>query len=156
MSENTTPEIDRTIYPMPMFATFQVADIAAAEAFYNAVGFHSLATGPGPDGSPAVVHLRRMRYQDILLVPGHPQRGSMTVSFSAGGQDLGELAAAARAAAPQGASIEGPAATAWFTHDVTIEDPDGNRIIMTAPQEGTSAQREEFIKAFEGDFLVEK
>ena len=70
MSQHTAPAIDRTIYPMPMFATFRVADIAATEAFYQAVGFVSLATIPGPDGSPVVVHLRRMKYQDLLLTPG--------------------------------------------------------------------------------------
>ena len=43
----STPEIDRTIYPMPMFATFQVTDLAAAEAFYNAAGFVSLARESG-------------------------------------------------------------------------------------------------------------
>jgi len=41
MSERTAPAIDRTIYSMPMFATFQVSDIAAAEEFYQAVGFVS-------------------------------------------------------------------------------------------------------------------
>ncbi len=96
MSEPNTqpnlPAIDRTIYPMPMFATFRVADIAATESFYQAVGFVSLAAIPRPDGSPLVVHLRRMRYQDLLLVPGEPEPGSTTVSFASGGQDLRELA----------------------------------------------------------------
>lgn len=155
MRDHRPPDIDRTIYPMPMFATFQVADLSTAEAFYNAVGFISLATIPGADGSPQVVHLRRMKYQDILIVPGRPQRGSMTVSFAAGGQDLEQLAGAVRTAAPQGANVVGPADTPWFTSDVTIEDPDGNRIILTAPREGSQAQREEWAKTFEGDFVVE-
>ncbi|QFG21525.1 VOC family protein [Actinomadura sp. WMMB 499] len=150
------PEIDRTIYPMPMFATFQVADLAAAEAFYNAAGFVSLATVPGPDGSPAVVHLRRMKYQDILIVPGEPERGSVTVSFLAGGQDLAELAAALRPALPDGARVEGPADTPWYTSDLTIDDPDGNRIVLTAQRAAEREAIEEWARTFEGDFIVEE
>lgn len=93
MSEH--PAIDRTIYPMPMFATFQVRDIAATTAFYEAAGFVVPATIPGENG-PVVVHLRRMKYQDLLLVPGEPVPGSATVSFSAGGEDLATLTSAPR------------------------------------------------------------
>jgi hypothetical protein len=50
MSERNAPTIDRTIYPMPMFATFRVTDLAAAEAFYQSVGFVSLATIRAADG----------------------------------------------------------------------------------------------------------
>jgi predicted lactoylglutathione lyase len=156
MSEHTTPIIDRTIYPMPMFATFQVRDIAAAEAFYQAVGFISLATVPGEDGSPMLVHLRRMKYQDLLLTPGEPERGSTTVSFAAGGQDLVELATSLRAAEPKGARIEGPADTPWFTSDLTIEDPDGNRVVLTAFREAEMDRAKEWTREnIEGDFVVE-
>ncbi|MHA7957576.1 VOC family protein [Streptomyces sp. L500] len=140
MSENTTAEsvvaFDRTIYPMPMFANFKVADIEAAEAFYHAVGFFTLATIPGPEGATALVHLRRMKYQDILLTPGEPVPGSTTVSFAAGGQDLEELAILLREAPLKGARVEGPTDTLWFTSDLTIDDPDGNRVILTGLREG--------------------
>ncbi|WP_017572924.1 VOC family protein [Nocardiopsis halotolerans] len=156
MSEHTVPTIDRTIYPMPMFATLQVADVAAAEAFYQAVGFVSLAAIPGPDGSPAVVHLRRERYQDLLITPGEPRSGSTTVSFNAAGQDLGALADALRSAAPEGAHVEGPADTPWFTSDLTIDDPDGNRVILTAPREAEMGHAREWAREnIEGDFVVE-
>lgn len=152
---SNAPDIDRTIYPMPMFATFQVADLAAAEAFYQAVGFVSLAAIPGPDGTPVVVHLRRMKYQDILIVPGKPERGSSTVGFLAGGQDLAALAAALRAAPPDGARIEGPADTPWYTSDLTIDDPDGNRIILTAQREAEVDAAKEWTRTFEGDYVIE-
>jgi predicted lactoylglutathione lyase len=157
MSKPTTPAIDRTIYPMPMFATFRVADIAAAEVFYQAVGFVSLATIPGPDGCPVLVHLRRMKYQDLLLVPGEPDPGSTTVSFAAGGQDLVELATILRAAPQMGARIEGPTNTPWFTTDLTIDDPDGNRVILTAPREAEMGRAKEWAREnITGDFVVEK
>ncbi|MEV6773712.1 VOC family protein [Nocardia sp. NPDC051030] len=156
MSENTTPAIDRTIYPMPMFATFHVADVAAAEAFYQAVGFITLATIPAADGSTALIHLRRMRYQDLLLVPGTPVRGSTTVSFAAGGADLFALATTLGAVAPRGAHIGGPADTAWFTTDLTIDDPDGNRIILTAFRESELADAQEWAREniIDGDSVI--
>lgn len=156
MSEHTAPAIDRTIYPMPMFATFQVTDIAVAEAFYQAAGFVSLATIPGPDGSPVLVHLRRMKYQDLLLTSGEPHRGSTAVSFAAGGQDLVALGAALRAATPKGARIEGPTDTRWFTSDLIIDDPDGNRVILTTPREADMDRAREWAREnIEGDFVIE-
>ncbi|GAB2516279.1 VOC family protein [Nocardia heshunensis] len=151
MSENTIPAIDRTIYPMPMFANFRVRDIAAATAFYEAIGFIALATIPGPGGTPAVVHLRRMKYQDLLLVPGDATPGT-TVSFAAGGEDLAALAKTLHASGFADATIEGPTDTPWFTSDVTIDDPDGNRIILTAPREADMEQAKQWAATFEGDW----
>ncbi|MGC0318705.1 hypothetical protein [Kitasatospora acidiphila] len=157
MTDTTAPVIGRTIYPMPMFASFKVADILAAEASYHAVGFVSIATIPGPEGVPVVVHLRRMKYQDILLVPGAAERGSVTVSLNAGGQDVAALATALRAAAPEGARIEGPTDTLWFTTDVTIDDPDGNRVIITAQREAEAEQAKAWAKEnIQGDFIAEE
>ncbi|QVI20111.1 VOC family protein [Nocardia tengchongensis] len=134
---------------MPMFATFQVRDIAATTAFYEAAGFVALATIPGENG-PAVVHLRRMKYQDLLLVPGEPIPGSTTVSFSAGGEDLATLASTLRAF--PGVTITGPADTVWYTSDVTITDPDSNRVILTAPRLAELDQAKQWAATFEGDW----
>ncbi|HEY6737851.1 MAG TPA: hypothetical protein VI076_03305 [Actinopolymorphaceae bacterium] len=156
ITHGTAPVIDRTVYPMPMFATFQVRDIAAAEAFYHTVGFVSLATIPGPDGTPVVVHLRRMRHQDLLLTVGEPTRGSSTVSFLAGGQDLAALADTLRASAPPRAHIDGPADTPWFTSDLTIDDPDGNRVILTTPRHEEQERAMEWARdTIKGDFVIE-
>ncbi|MFS8479352.1 MAG: hypothetical protein FWJ93_10440 [Micromonosporaceae bacterium] len=93
-----------------------------------------------------VVHLRRMKHQDLLLTPGEPVRGSTTVSFAAGGQDRGELPTTLRAAAPEGARIEGPMDTPWFTSDLTIDDADGNRVILTAPREAEMDRAKEWAQ----------
>ncbi|MFC4909836.1 VOC family protein [Actinomadura gamaensis] len=146
--------IDRTIYPMPMFATFQVSDVRAAEAFYQAVGFVSLAAVPGPDGSPAVVHLRRMKYQDLLIVPGRPERGSTSVSFSAPDEDLAALADRLRGF--DGVRVSGPEDTRWFTSDLTIDDADGNRVVLTAPRTAELGHAKEWAREnITGDFIVE-
>ena len=157
MSERATPTIDRTIYTMPMFATFQVADITAAETFYQATGFVTLATISGSNGSPVLVHLRRMKYQDLLLISGESQRGVTTISFAAGGQDLQGLADRLRSESIEGARIDGPTDTAWFTTDLSIEDPDGHRVIFTAPRKAERGRAREWThQNIEGDFIVEK
>ncbi|HLI51963.1 MAG TPA: VOC family protein, partial [Thermomicrobiaceae bacterium] len=65
-------EVDpQDIYPMPTFLTFQVPDLDEAQRYYTEVlGFRTFYTIPMPDGSPAMHHMRRNRYQDILLVKG--------------------------------------------------------------------------------------
>ncbi|GAA4874650.1 VOC family protein [Saccharopolyspora cebuensis] len=145
-------DIDRTIYPMPMFATFAVADLAVAETFYHALGFLSLATVPDADGTTAVVHLRRLKYQDVLLVPGQPVRGSTTVSFAAHGEDLARLAREIRAVAPPTARVEGPVDTPWFTSDLRVEDPDGNLVVLTAQREAEQQAAQEWARSFGGEF----
>ncbi len=48
------------IYPMPMFATLAVADVAAVAAWYErALGFATVFRAPDAGGQPALVHLRR-------------------------------------------------------------------------------------------------
>lgn len=129
-------DTDRSIYVMPSFAIFQVTDIQAAEPVYEAAGFSTVASFPGPDGQPAMVHLRRRKYQDLLLTVGQPVPGSTVVTFSAQSQEMHYVAASLSAHAPAGAKVYGPANTPWFTTDLTIEDTDGNRIVLSAPRPG--------------------
>ncbi|AYF74491.1 VOC family protein [Nocardia yunnanensis] len=151
--ERVDPAIDRTIYVMPMFASFQVRDIAAATDWYEAIGFLALATIPGPDGTTAVVHLRRSKYQDLLLVPGEPAPGTTTVSFAAAGTDLTALAATLRAGAFADAGVDGPADTPWYTVDLTLTDADGNRIVFTAAREAELDEAKQWAETFDGDWI---
>lgn len=152
MTEKTGPEIDRSIYPMPMFINLVSRDLTATERLYAAAGFVTLATIPGPGDAPALVHLRRERYQDILVVPGAAITGSTTASFAAGNVDLAEVAEQLRAA---GADVSGPLDTPWFSTDVTFTDADGNKIILTAPRVADHAQAQEWVgNHIAGDFEV--
>ena len=108
-----------------MFANFTVTNLVASEGLHHALGFITLATIPGMDGQVQLVHLRRMRYQDILMTAGAGTGNGPSITFDAGGQDLGELAAGAIGV--QGAVVTGPIDTRWFATDVTIEDPDTAR-----------------------------
>lgn len=133
-----------------MFVTLDVRDLAAAEALYAAAGFVTLTTIPGPDGAPALVHLRRERHQDLLLTPGTPAPGPATTSFAAGGVDLTEVAERLRVA---GGDVTGPVETPWFTTDVAVVDPDGNTVTLTAPRMHDRAEAQAWVKdRISGDF----
>ncbi len=138
-------EIDRSIYPMPMFTTFRVRDLDVSRDWYvQALGFVELAVMPGEDGQPALVHLRRYRHQDVLLVPapmdgdGPSATGEATGSSSVDTTlslaflgSAGELAAQADRARAMGTAVEGPTETPWFATEVVVVDPDGNRLVLT-------------------------
>ena len=125
-------------YPMPTFATITVADVAGIAAWYErALGFTTVFRAPDVGGQPSLVHLRRGKYQDVLLVPARPGApstdapSSLTLSFSADGE-IDALAARARAVEPLGrSSITGPIDTPWNTRDVRVTDPAGHRLVFT-------------------------
>ena len=130
----SAPEISRDIYGMPTFATLLVADVSATVAWYtDGLGFISLFTIPEADGTPALVHLRRWQFQDLLVrpSPGPVVPGSgLLLSFAAVYDEVDQLAERARA---HGAGdVAGPVDSAWNTRDVATTDPDGNVVIFTA------------------------
>lgn len=136
MSPSEAPGVDRDIYPMPMFVTFQVSDLLAATRWYEEVGFVVLATMPGPAGPDSLVHLRRLRYQDLLLVTGDPVPG-VQISLAAGDDDLAARAERVnRYIAEAGAwcRVDGPRDTPWFTRDLTAVDADGYAVTLTSPR----------------------
>ncbi|MET2011351.1 VOC family protein [Microbacterium chocolatum] len=152
MTEERGPDIDRSIYAMPMFVNIVVSDLPAAERVYTAAGFVTLATIPGPDGAPVLVHLRRQKYQDILMTHGVAAKGSMSASFAAGDVDLDAVAERLRASA---AEVTGPDDTAWFSTDLSFTDHDGNTMTLTAPRAADRAQAVEWAsEAITGDFIV--
>jgi uncharacterized glyoxalase superfamily protein PhnB len=121
------------IYPMPMFPTIAVADVAAVSAWYQAaLGFTVVFAAPGD----AMVHLRRRKYQDVLIVPSRERAatppGSLSITFNTDGE-LDALAARASGVTAVGASsIVGPVATPWNTLDLRVTDPAGHRLVFTA------------------------
>lgn len=150
MTENHGPAIDRSIYVMPMFVNFVVSDLAASEALYASAGFVTLATIPGPGGVPSLVHLRREKYQDILMTQGATVPGSISASFAAGDVDLEKVADRLRSA---GAEVVGPLDTPWFTTDVTFTDKDGNTVTLTAPRMADQAAAQAWASdQITGDF----
>lgn len=126
--------ITRDIYPMPAFVKLAVPDLAATvDWFTGALDFINLFTMPGPNG-PALVHLRRWRYQDILVAPATgamaPVGPSLALTFAAEFEELDALAQRARAYG--GGSVNGPVDTPWNTHDLTVTSVDGLTVVFTA------------------------
>lgn len=157
-STNAEPEAlgefnGHEIYPMPAFAALAVEDVAAVAAWYErTLGFATVFRAPEVDGQPGLVHLRRMKYQDLLLTParsGHavPGESSVTLTFSADGE-VDALAERARAAAPLGRSaIDGPVNTPWNTRDLRVIDPEGHRLVFTGRNPHASAEQLARMKA---------
>ncbi len=118
-------KITRDIYGMPAFVTFTVADLDRTVDWYvNGLDFVDLFRLPG------LVHLRRWRYQDILVRVGAGPTGDWTYSVMTDVEDLDALADRARAHG--GGLVEGPLDTPWNTRDVRATDPDGYTVIYTA------------------------
>ncbi len=152
--EVPSPVIDLSIYVMPSFATLAVSNVERSQRWYvEGLGFALLAEVPGPSGEVALIHLRRWRYQDLLLFPARsplpPTDRGIRLTFSAHGTDLDALVASARATG--GGSVEGPTATPWNTLDVLARDPDGYEVVFTSTlpphlQDPAFANRMEQVK----------
>lgn len=134
----STDRIDTEVYAMPGFVTFEVDDLVRSTRWYvQGLGFVVLAELPGPDGTPVLVHLRRHRYQDVLLVA--PRAGDteqdrvrglgVRYSVRAGAEDLEHRAQVARAVGD--GHVDGPARTPWNTVDLVCRDPDGYEVVLT-------------------------
>ena len=128
------------IYPMPMFATLAVDDVTAVARWYGeALGFGTMFAGPPVGGQPSIVHLRRNKYQDVLLVPRRstepaPAPGT-TLSLSFSADEVDELATRARSVAAVGASaVVGPVDTPWNSRDLRVTDPAGHQLVFTSRQ----------------------
>ncbi len=128
------------VYPMPMFAAMETADVNALARWYqDALGFGIMFKAPGPDDQPMVVHLRRRKYQDVLVRPAPPgcvirEVGSWSLCLQAG-EDVDQLARRAAAVPAIGkARIDPVTDTPWNTRQVPIVDPDGRLLVFSQPR----------------------
>jgi catechol 2,3-dioxygenase-like lactoylglutathione lyase family enzyme len=129
------------IYPMPFFATLIVNELEASSVFYqNVLGFKHIFSMPGPGGQPALVHLRWVKYADLLLT--EPRGDSESAASKGAGISLnfgifdrfdGDIDAFAQHAREHGANVTGPIDRPWNVREVTVLDPDGYRLVFTVP-----------------------
>ena len=127
---------ERQIYPMPSFAVLAVSDVERSSRWYQeTLGFADVFTMHGGDGASLLAHLRWCTFADVLLTPSRapidgPRGLGVALNFATVSAD--DVATRARAA---GATIaDGPIDRPWNVRDVTILDPDGYRLVFTAPQ----------------------
>lgn len=129
------------IYPMPSFPTLIVKDVEASSNFYqNALGFKHIFTMPAPDGKPGLVHLRWVKYADLLIT--RPRDGKdipelrgvgVSLNFNMFENFNGDMDAFAKYARENGATATGPIEQPWNVREVTVIDPDGYKLIFTMP-----------------------
>ncbi|HEY6458078.1 MAG TPA: hypothetical protein VIY90_22610 [Steroidobacteraceae bacterium] len=128
------------IYPMPMFAGMETPDVNVLVQWYQAaLGFGIVFKAPGGEGQPTLVHLRRRKYQDVLIRPTQP--GSETIEVGGwslclqSGEDVDQLAVRAAAVPVIGmVRIEPAADTPWNTRPVRMIDPDGRQLVFSQPR----------------------
>jgi catechol 2,3-dioxygenase-like lactoylglutathione lyase family enzyme len=126
-------------YPMPLFINLEVADLSSSAEWYRkALGFRIVYSRP--PGAPALIHLRRERYQDILLIPSHEDRPlqsgkGIVIQIQAGSVGVEEIARQAKVAGTL--HVEGPVERPWNVRDVTIHDLDGYRLRFSEPIDTT-------------------
>ena len=116
-------------------------DLEASSDFYQStLGFKHIFTMPGPGGQPALVHLRWVKYAD-LLIAGVRDGGELTeprgvgISLNFGMFDRfdGDIDALASYARENGATVMGPINQPWNVREVTVLDPDGYKLVFTVP-----------------------
>jgi catechol 2,3-dioxygenase-like lactoylglutathione lyase family enzyme len=129
------------IYPMPSFPTLMVSDLEASSNFYQqALGFKHIFTMPGPGGQPALVHLRWIKYADLLIARPRdgkeltePKGTGVSLNFNIFDHFGGDIHVFAKHAREHGANLTGPINQPWNVREVTVLDPDGYKLIFTAP-----------------------
>jgi uncharacterized glyoxalase superfamily protein PhnB len=130
------------IYPMPSFPMLIVRDLEASSKFYQeALGFEHIFSMPGPGGKPALIHLRWLKYADLLIslprdgreIP-EPRGAGVSLSFQMLERFDGSVDALTEQARAKGANIiSGPLDQPWNVRELTVLDPDGYRLVFTAP-----------------------
>lgn len=129
------------IYPMPSFPMFIVNDLEASSKWYQDVlGFKHIFTIPDPGGRPALVHLRWVKYADLLIARlrdgkdlAEPKGVGVSLNFSMFERFDGDIDAFARRAREKGANVTGSVDQPWNVREVTVLDPDGYKLIFTVP-----------------------
>lgn len=125
------------IYPMASFPALTVSDIQATARWYvETLGFTHIFTMPGPGGTFSLVHLRWVKYADLLLFPDRdPQAAGLArgvgVALNYSTPDVDALAERARA--HDAMIIEGPVNRPWNIRELVILDPDGYRLVFNGP-----------------------
>lgn len=130
------PKSQPDFYPMPSFPTLAVRDIEASARWYQeALGFQHIFTIPGPGGGPVLVHLRWVRYADLLLrkqptpPDATPKGAGITLSFAVSDGRVDDVAERARRF---GAQLQSePTNQPWNARDFSIKDPDGFVLTFT-------------------------
>ena len=148
------------IYPMPMFPTLSVADVATSADWYTGkLGFASVYSLPAPGGGVAMAHLRWRKYADLLLVPDsrspdteRPKGAGIALSFLVDTVSVDEMAANLEASDVELA--EGPTTRPWNVREIVVRDPDGFSLVFFEPVD-TSRSFEDVMESSQSSAPVQ-
>lgn len=117
------------VYPMPMFMRLETRDLAASVRWYR----EALEFGVMFE-MPMMAHLRRKKFQDILLF-GSPNGGApaqgLAIAFEAEGEVDALRQRASEAAAVGLARVDGPPLVMpWNARELRVIDPDGRLLVF--------------------------
>jgi len=124
------------IYPMPIFITLTVDNVQKSADWYNkALNFRTIFALSDPITNEFnFVHLRREKYQDILLVKGKTDKATNAQGIAVTFQAWEDIDSLTHHAKEHGALVTvEPHDTLWNTRDVTFQDLDGYIINFTYP-----------------------
>jgi uncharacterized glyoxalase superfamily protein PhnB len=129
------------IYPMPLFPMLIVHDLDASSMWYQDVlGFKHIFSMPGPDGVVSLVHLRWVKYADLMIAKPrdgkeflNPLGAGVSLNFQLFDRFNGDINAFAKKVLEMGANIIGPIDQPWNVREVTVLDPDGYQLTFTQP-----------------------
>ena len=117
------------VYPMPMFMRLETRDLAASVRWYR----EALEFGVMFE-MPMMAHLRRKKFQDILLFAsgeGAAAAEGVAVAFEAEGEVEALYERASGAAAVGLARVDGaPRAMPWNARELRVIDPDGRLLVF--------------------------
>lgn len=123
---------------MASFPTLVVTDIQASARWYGeALGFTHVFSLPGPDGVPALAHLRwikvadRLRFPARAKAPAHTPRGvGVALNYSTGAVE----GLARRARRHNARIVERPVHRPGNIGELVLLDPDGYRLVFNGPR----------------------
>ena len=129
------------IYPMPSFPILIARDLELSAKWYqDLLGFKHIFSMSGSDGQPTLVHLRWVKYADILIARPRdgkdlpaPKGVGISLNFSMFDRFDGDIDAFANPARQKGAHIVGPIDQPWNVREVTVFDPDGYELVFNVP-----------------------
>ena len=101
---------------MPSFPMLILNDLDVSSNFYqNVLGFKHIFTMPGPSGRPALIHLRWVKYADLLIAKPRDGKGlnepkgiGVSLNFNMFDRFDGDIDAFAKRAREKGANVSGP------------------------------------------------
>lgn len=136
------------VYPMPMFMRMETRDLEATARWYReALGFGVMFE------MPMMAHLRRKKYQDVLLfasaAESAPLRG-LAIAFEAEGEVDAIWRRALGAPAVGLAKVESnPQVMPWNARELRVVDPDGRALVFheRANDAGAEARMNAILKA---------